>query len=121
MLPIKCLLTAAFVTYLSEEFEDERQKFLEKWGTKLLGENFDFTFEEFLCTEREQFHWLSEGLLSDKLSIQNAAIILKVMQSVGFQMETNFFYVTVEEPCFIARSFIVSIEMVTEAFKTSER
>lgn len=76
-LPAKCLLTSAFVTYLSGEFEDERKLFLEKWKLQLFGENFDFQFEEFLYTEREQLHWKSEGLLSDKLSVQNATIILK--------------------------------------------
>lgn len=34
--------------------------------------------ESFLSTEREQLQWQSEGLSSDKLSIQNAIIILKV-------------------------------------------
>lgn len=42
-----------------------------------MGENHNFKFEEFLSSEREQFQWHSEGLLSDKLSIQNASIILK--------------------------------------------
>lgn len=34
--------------------------------------------ESFLSTEREQLQWQSEGLSSDKLSIQNAIIIIKV-------------------------------------------
>lgn len=40
----------------------------------------DFNLEEFLSSEREQLQWQSEALPSDKLSIENAIIILKVQK-----------------------------------------
>ena len=74
-LPENCSLAAAFITYLSDESEEGRKLFLDKW-IKELG--VEFNFEEFLSTEREHLQWQSEGLSYDKLSLQNAVIILKV-------------------------------------------
>lgn len=37
----------------------------------------NFIIEEFISNEREKLQWQSEGLFSDKLSVQNAAILLK--------------------------------------------
>ncbi|KAJ3658130.1 hypothetical protein Zmor_009888 [Zophobas morio] len=73
-LPENCSLAAAFITYLSDESEEGRKLFLDKW-IKELG--VEFNFEEFLSTEREHLQWQSEGLSYDKLSLQNAVIILK--------------------------------------------
>lgn len=38
----------------------------------------NFSLQNFLSSEREQMQWQGEGLSTDKLSIQNAIIILKV-------------------------------------------
>lgn len=47
-----------------------------KWCADV--ENRNFNFESFCSTEREQLQWQSEGLPSDKISIQNTIILLKV-------------------------------------------
>jgi dynein heavy chain 2 len=39
----------------------------------------NFSFTTFLGSEKDQLQWLSEGLPSDQLSVQNALIILQVM------------------------------------------
>lgn len=51
---------------------------LSEWIQMLVDNNYEYNFEEFLCTERDQLQWQTEGLLSDKLSVQNAIVILKV-------------------------------------------
>ncbi|KAK5644082.1 hypothetical protein RI129_007927 [Pyrocoelia pectoralis] len=75
-LPTNCLLASAFITYLSQESEDNRILILEKW-LQVLGVN-KFSLEEFLSSEREQLQWQSEGLPADQLSLQNAIIILNM-------------------------------------------
>lgn len=49
---------------------------LVNWCTELKIESFNL--ESFCSTERELLQWQSEGLPSDKISIQNTIIILKV-------------------------------------------
>ena len=39
----------------------------------------EFDLRRFLCTESEQLIWKSEGLPSDDLSIENAIVILQVI------------------------------------------
>uniref|UniRef100_A0A5K3F252 AAA_9 domain-containing protein n=1 Tax=Mesocestoides corti TaxID=53468 RepID=A0A5K3F252_MESCO len=36
-----------------------------------------FDFKRFLVTEKEQLQWRSQGLPSDQLSVENAAVILQ--------------------------------------------
>jgi dynein heavy chain 2 len=79
-LPVNALLAAAFITYLSSAPEDLRQSLITEWQD-LLGIN-NFSFTTFLGSEKEQLQWLSEGLPSDQLSIQNALIILQVLAVV---------------------------------------
>ncbi|XP_069679211.1 cytoplasmic dynein 2 heavy chain 1 isoform X2 [Periplaneta americana] len=74
-LPVNSLLAAAFITYLSLAPEDQRRTLMTEWQ-ELLGVN-NFSFTTFLGSEKEQLQWLSEGLPSDQLSVQNALIILK--------------------------------------------
>lgn len=75
-LPKLCLLSAAFVTYLSSKPEDERNQFLKFWMDKIKIEKFDL--RRFLCTESELLTWKAEGLPSDQLSVENSIVILEV-------------------------------------------
>lgn len=79
-LPVNSLLAAAFITYLSLAPEDLRQSLITEWQDLLDVNNFSFA--TFLGSEKEQLQWLSEGLPSDQLSIQNALIILQVIAAV---------------------------------------
>jgi dynein heavy chain 2 len=80
-LPKLCLISAAFVTYLSSKPEDERSEFLRDWLTKLdMDSKFDL--KKFLCTESELLTWKSEGLPSDQLSVENSIVVLEVI--IGF-------------------------------------
>ncbi|XP_038617598.1 cytoplasmic dynein 2 heavy chain 1 [Tachyglossus aculeatus] len=76
-LPKRAQLAAAFITYLSAAPESQRKASLDEW-TKSAGlEKFDL--RRFLCTESEQLIWKSEGLPSDDLSIENALVILQII------------------------------------------
>lgn len=86
-LPLGSLLAAAFITYLSAMPEDIRKALVAEWQTMLNIEE-DFSINKFLGSEKEQLQWLSEGLPSDQLSIQNALIILQVC-SVDFGISFN--------------------------------
>lgn len=48
---------------------------LAEWEKKFKGEKFSLI--DFLCTEHNKLKWLSEGLSSDQLSIENGVIILE--------------------------------------------
>lgn len=54
---------------------------LEEWQLKVGLD--DFSLQTFLSTEQEQLKWISSGLPSDYLSLQNAVIIAQV----------HFFYI----------------------------
>lgn len=49
-----------------------------------------YSFEDFMSTEREHLQWQSEGLSYDKLSLQNAIIILKVIFHLKLKQDLNF-------------------------------
>ncbi|XP_018579489.1 cytoplasmic dynein 2 heavy chain 1 [Anoplophora glabripennis] len=74
-LPNNCLMASAFISFLSNESEDKRIEVMDLWSKEIGLEQMNI--ESFLSTEREQLQWLGEGLSSDKLSIQNAIMILK--------------------------------------------
>ncbi|XP_054598719.1 cytoplasmic dynein 2 heavy chain 1 isoform X1 [Nothobranchius furzeri] len=74
-LPIRALLAAAFITYLSAASEDHRRHCLEKWMSQSGLQKFDL--RSFLCSESEQLIWKSQGLPSDDLSMENALVILQ--------------------------------------------
>ena len=76
-LPMRALLAAAFVTYLSNAPEDARQRCLDRW-MKSYGVS-SFNLRSFLSTESEQLIWKGEGLPSDSLSMENAMVILQVI------------------------------------------
>lgn len=79
-LPLRALLAAAFITYMSSAPEDARQASLRSWMDSLGVLNFDL--RKFLSTESEQLIWKGEGLPSDDLSVENAMVILQVNTSV---------------------------------------
>ncbi len=79
-LPNLCILSAAFVTYLSSSSEDVRLNYINTWLVKLGLDKFDF--QKFMCTENELLTWKSEGLPSDQLSIENSIVIKKSLDSV---------------------------------------
>ncbi|XP_041850617.1 cytoplasmic dynein 2 heavy chain 1 [Melanotaenia boesemani] len=74
-LPIRALLAAAFITYLSAASEDRRKHCLETWMDQSVLQKFDL--RSFLCSESEQLIWKSQGLPSDDLSMENALVILQ--------------------------------------------
>uniref|UniRef100_A0A3Q3LA71 Dynein cytoplasmic 2 heavy chain 1 n=1 Tax=Labrus bergylta TaxID=56723 RepID=A0A3Q3LA71_9LABR len=74
-LPLRAMLAAAFITYLSAASEDCRRQCLESWMAQSGLQKFDL--RSFLCSESEQLIWKSQGLPSDDLSMENALVILQ--------------------------------------------
>ncbi|VEN39261.1 unnamed protein product [Callosobruchus maculatus] len=74
-LPNDCLIAAAFLVYLSTSPEDKRTELLNVWRVEL--ETREIDIESFFSSERERTLWQSEGISSDRLSLQNAIMILK--------------------------------------------
>jgi len=74
-LPMRALLAAGFVTYLSQTPEDVRSNMLNKWKQHVQVE--EFNLRQFLTTESTLLLWKGEGLPSDDLSIENALVILE--------------------------------------------
>uniref|UniRef100_A0A4W6FB11 Dynein cytoplasmic 2 heavy chain 1 n=1 Tax=Lates calcarifer TaxID=8187 RepID=A0A4W6FB11_LATCA len=74
-LPMRAMLAAAFITYLSAAPEDRRRHCLETWMAQSGLQRFDLRL--FLCSESEQLIWKSQGLPSDDLSMENALVILQ--------------------------------------------
>ncbi|XP_029136209.2 dynein cytoplasmic 2 heavy chain 1 [Labrus bergylta] len=75
-LPLRAMLAAAFITYLSAASEDCRRQCLESWMAQSGLQKFDL--RSFLCSESEQLIWKSQGLPSDDLSMENALVILQI-------------------------------------------
>ncbi|XP_036005544.1 cytoplasmic dynein 2 heavy chain 1 isoform X1 [Fundulus heteroclitus] len=87
-LPLRALLAAAFITYLSAASEDRRRYCLDTWMAQSgLQSKIQFDLRSFLCSESEQLIWKSQGLPSDDLSMENALVILQIntlkLQSVA--------------------------------------
>ncbi|KAM7538000.1 hypothetical protein Aperf_G00000070110 [Anoplocephala perfoliata] len=88
-LPATALMAAGFITYLSACSEDVRHCTVMKWWQQLKELEFHMPvggpefkplysdFKHFLVTEKEQLQWKSQGLPSDSLSVENAAVILQ--------------------------------------------
>ncbi|MEQ2260911.1 Cytoplasmic dynein 2 heavy chain 1, partial [Xenotaenia resolanae] len=74
-LPLRALLAAAFITYLSAASEDRRRHCMDTWMAQSGLQKFDL--RSFLCSESEQLIWKSQGLPSDDLSMENALVILQ--------------------------------------------
>ena len=82
------LLSAGFLVYLADETEQTRAQMLSEWqgafqqggllSTKgpRVGEIGGFSMQTFLSTEGELLRWKAQGLPTDKLSSENAIVIL---------------------------------------------
>jgi dynein heavy chain 2 len=90
-LPTSALLAAAFIVYLSDRSEDERERAVAEWRAVTAeaatgggggangsggGDDDRFRFNQVMSTESQQLQWKAEGLPSDALSIENANAIL---------------------------------------------
>ena len=85
-LPEQSLLSAGFITYLSQSDENERAKYQELWLKKInLGH---FSFRQFLARESDILKAKLKGLPSDDLSIENS-IILQNVQEVPLLIDPN--------------------------------
>ncbi|KAL7707900.1 dynein heavy chain cytosolic putative [Lotmaria passim] len=73
LLPKRCLLAAAFITYLGEDAEDKRRATLAEWKARVTLPEFNFF--TFLRDESVQLHYKAEGLPGDELSLDNAVMI----------------------------------------------
>lgn len=93
-LPAIAIISAGFITYLSACSEEVRLSTLTNWWQQLeaLGLKLPpdgsirggiFDLKRFLVSEKEQLLWKSQGLPSDQLSIENAAVILQVPAARG--------------------------------------
>jgi len=82
------LMSAGFLVYLADESEQVRKDILEEWqgafvqgglltgkGAKV-GQPGGFSMQTFLSTEGELLRWKGQGLPTDKLSSENAIVIL---------------------------------------------
>eukprot|EP00049_Salpingoeca_infusionum_P001770 m.50835 g.50835 ORF g.50835 m.50835 type:complete len:4155 (+) comp11193_c0_seq1:125-12589(+) len=82
-LPYKAMLAAAFSVYLPRAAEQVRLKSLAAWSglvnldtpSDAVGSNSEFNPLSFFATESEQLVWRSEGLPSDRLSLENACML----------------------------------------------
>eukprot|EP00327_Prymnesium_parvum_P015469 CAMPEP_0113281722 /NCGR_PEP_ID=MMETSP0008_2-20120614/28451_1 /TAXON_ID=97485 /ORGANISM="Prymnesium parvum" /LENGTH=3313 /DNA_ID=CAMNT_0000132155 /DNA_START=19 /DNA_END=9960 /DNA_ORIENTATION=- /assembly_acc=CAM_ASM_000153 len=91
-LPAHSLLSAAFVAYLADEQEKVRAEMLKEWveqvssagllattdaGGQAVAGGASFSLLHFLSSEGELLRWKGQGLPTDKLSSENAIVILK--------------------------------------------
>ncbi|KAK6637824.1 hypothetical protein RUM44_008246 [Polyplax serrata] len=75
LLPRNTLLGSAFLSYLSDSPEDVRRDKLQEWEKKLGGTKFSLM--EFLASEQDRLKWITEGLSADRMSYENAVVILE--------------------------------------------
>lgn len=79
LVPIKSLLSSAYITYLGGANETIREKNVKEWlqQTRLN----EFNFRTFLCSESQLLTWKKEGLPADSLSMENAIMILNAVRT----------------------------------------
>ncbi|GBG24746.1 Cytoplasmic dynein 2 heavy chain 1 [Hondaea fermentalgiana] len=76
-LPLRILLSAAFVTYLGKATEQERAEKVRTWRELLAMDEDEFDFLQMMSSESEMLVWKSQqGLPGDLLSVENAILIL---------------------------------------------
>jgi dynein heavy chain 2 len=74
LVPVKSLLSSAYITYLGQANESMREKVLHEWLSMI--RITEFNFRTFLSTESQLLTWKKEGLPADTLSMENAIMIL---------------------------------------------
>jgi dynein heavy chain 2 len=74
LVPVKSLLSSAYITYLGQANESMREKVLHEWLSMIRIS--EFNFRTFLSTESQLLTWKKEGLPADTLSMENAIMIL---------------------------------------------
>lgn len=79
LVPLKSLLSSAYTTYLGGENESSREANLKQWCSALKVE--DFNIRTFLATEAQLLTFKKEGLPADRLSMENAIIILNAVRT----------------------------------------
>jgi dynein heavy chain 2 len=79
LVPVKSLLSSAFITYLGGENESSREIHLNSWKQALKCP--DFNIRTFLATEAQLLTYKKEGLPADALSMENAIIILNSVRT----------------------------------------
>lgn len=73
-LPKDVFLASAYISYLGDESSDTRQEILEKWKQLIGRQVFDFL--GLLCSEREKSKLASEGLPTDRQSVEKSVALL---------------------------------------------
>jgi dynein heavy chain 2 len=74
LVPIKSLLSSAYITFLGQANEGIREKVLREWMITTRVQ--DYNFRTFLSTESQLLTWKKEGLPADTLSMENAIMIM---------------------------------------------
>ena len=72
-LPFSSILASAFITYLGNSDENQREQNLNVW--KQSCRNNSFNFLKFLSSESTLLKWKCEGLPGDQLSLENSVSI----------------------------------------------
>jgi len=79
LVPLRSLVSAAYITYLGSAQESTREKVFTDWKQQLkLGE---YHFRNFLSTEQQMLTWKKEGLPADNLSMENAIMIMNSIRA----------------------------------------
>ena len=79
LVPMKSLLSSAYITYLGGANETVREKNVKEW--QMATRVPEFNFRNFLCTESQLLTWKKEGLPADSLSMENAIMILNTVRT----------------------------------------
>ena len=74
LVPVKALISSAYLTYLGGQNESFREKTLQEWLTTIRVESY--SFKNFLSSEAQMLTWKKEKLPADSLSMENAIMIL---------------------------------------------
>lgn len=74
LVPVRSLISSAYLTYLGSQNENVREKTLMDWLSAIKLKDFSFT--NFLSSEAEMLTWKKDGLPADSLSKENAIMIL---------------------------------------------
>ncbi|KAG0416503.1 hypothetical protein HPB47_006360 [Ixodes persulcatus] len=87
-LPRRCLLASAFLTYLPAQPEEVRGSFIGRWCQML--SLADFRLCSFLGSEKEQLTWKAEGLPADPLSLENAVLLLQIVDYDDYESAIRY-------------------------------